>query len=296
MTDDTTPLRARRYDTAEWTLTSQKDRTDPWSEITVFAVVEDDAGAIMRVPAFWDGGRTWKVRVSTKATGRFRLRTECSDTEDRGLHGQTATLEVGVGGDDKNVLLQRGPIELRPGGGSLQHADGTPFHWFADTWWMLTSERVAWPDDFQRLIDHRVEQGFTVAQIVVGFPPDTTPFDGRDANAGGSPWLPDYRSINPTHFQAVDRRLKAMIDRGLVPCILGGWGYHALFMGTDRFIAHWRYLVARYAAWPVIWCLAGEGAMPYYLSADPAGDTERLRAIWPEIARESARSIPTGGH
>ena len=28
---------------------------------------------------------------------------------------------------------------------------------------------------------------------------------------------------------------------------------------------HWRYLIARYAAWPVVWCGAGEGNLPCYL-------------------------------
>lgn len=146
------------------------------------------------------------------------------------------------------------------------------------------SERIAFPDDFARLTARRREQGFTVAQVVIGFPPDTTPFDGRDANSGGSPWRADYSSMNPEYFQACDRRLEHMIAAGLVPCILGGWGSHLSFMGKERMIAHWRYLVARYAAWPAIWCLAREGAMPYYLSTDKDGDSQVQRDAWPEVA------------
>jgi hypothetical protein len=29
---------------------------------------------------------------------------------------------------------------------------------------------------------------------------------------------------------------------------------------------HWRNPVARYGAYPIVWCVAGEGVMPYYLS------------------------------
>jgi Protein of unknown function (DUF4038) len=115
---------------------------------------------------------------------------------------------------------------------------------------MLMSERVSWPDGFHHLVATRAAQGFTVAQVVVGFPPDTTPFDGRDANAGGSPWDPGYIRINPAYFQAADRRLALMIEHGIVPCIVGGWGYHLGFMGEENMTLHWRYLVAPAAGDP----------------------------------------------
>jgi len=37
-------------------------------------------------------------------------------------------------------------------------------------------------------------------------------------------------------------------------------------MGMAKMKQHWRYLVARYAAMPVVWGLAGEATMPFYLS------------------------------
>jgi hypothetical protein len=286
-------LSANVHRTVEWTLTSTVERHDPWGEITLFAVLTAEDGAELRVPAFWDGGQIWRVRLSGSQPGKWQVRSECSDTADAGLHGHEAVLEIGPAtADEANPLYRHGPVRIANPGKHFEHLDGTPFHWLADTWWMLMSERVAWPDGFKRLTDRRKEQGFTVMQTVVGFQPDTTPFDGRDANAGGSPWLPGYASINPGYFQAADRRLAHLVDAGIVPCILGGWGYHLLFMGKERMIAHWRYLVARYAAWPVIWCLAGEAAMPYYLSVDKAGDADKLRHAWPDIARAVRSSDP----
>jgi hypothetical protein len=35
--------------------------------------------------------------------------------------------------------------------------------------------------------------------------------------------------------------------------------------GLDMVKRHWRNLVARYAAYPVVWCAAGEATMTYYL-------------------------------
>lgn len=294
MADDiVAELSTSAYHCAEWELQAAIPRRNPWGEITVTAIMAGTDQAVQRVPAFWDGGDTWRVRLAAAEPGTWRIRTECSDANDRGLHGRQAILKVGPPDSaSANPLRSHGPIQIAPNGRHFEHADGTPFHWFADTWWMQMSERVAWPEDFGRLIGRRVEQGFTVVQTVVGFAPDTTPFDGRDANAGGSPWSPGYEVINPAYFQACDRRLAQIIDAGIAPCILGSWGYHLLFMGKERMVEHWRYLVARYAAWPVFWCLAGEGAMPYYLSRDKEGDSARLAAAWPEVAQAVRESDP----
>ncbi|MGN6101026.1 MAG: apiosidase-like domain-containing protein [Devosia sp.] len=294
MTDQPeTVLETKVHQAVEWHLASARDYADPWSEVEVMAIVTGDDGTSLSVPAFWGGGAKWTLRIAVPRAGRWSIRTECSEPGDSGLHGRLAVLNAeAVPDGEANALRRHGPVAMRADGQAFCHADGTPFYWLGDTWWMQSSERVAWPEDFGRLVDHRIRQGFTVAQIVLGFPPDTTPFDGRDANAGGSPWREGYASINPAFFDAVDRRLSTMIEAGLVPCILGSWGYHAMFMGAERMRAHWRYLVARYAAWPVIWCLAGEGAMPYYLSKDPAGETAALRALWPTIARQLRASDP----
>lgn len=267
-----------------WTLTGATRRADPWHEITLTATLTGPDGKSLRVPAFWDGGETWRFRLSAPRPGTYRLATECSDSADSGLHGKEATLEVApLPSGESNPLNAHGAVEVA--GRQLRHADGTPFHWLADTWWMLMSERVSWPDGFGKLVAHRRRQGFNTAQVVIGFQPDTTPFDGRDANAGGSPWHKDYASINPGFFQHADRRIEHMVDAGMLPVILGGWGYHMLFMGKERMISHWRYLVSRYGAWPVLWCLAGEGAMPYYLSKDPAAETQQLREAFPALAK-----------
>ena len=53
---------------------------------------------------------------------------------------------------------------------------------------------------------------------------------------------------------------------GITPCIVGAWGYFMPWMGVEKVKAHWRYLIARYGAWPVVWCAAGEANLPWYLA------------------------------
>jgi hypothetical protein len=149
---------------------------------------------------------------------------------------------------------------------------------------MMLSERVGFPDDFRTLTLDRAKKGFNVVQIVVGFQPDTVPFDGRDENAGGPPWEPGYERINPCYFAVAEERLGYLVRNGIVPCILGSWGYHVGFMGKERMKEHWRYLVARFGGFPVVWCIAGEATMPYYLSKDRAGDEASQLEEWSEIA------------
>ena len=94
--------------------------------------------------------------------------------------------------------------------------------------------RLAWPDDFQKLAADRKEKGFTVIQIVAGLYPDMHPFDPRGANEAGYPWETNYTSIRPEYFDAADQRLRYLIDEGFTPCIVGAWGYFIPWMGVDK--------------------------------------------------------------
>jgi hypothetical protein len=122
--------------------------------------------------------------------------------------------------------------------------------------------RLKWPEDFQSLAADRKAKGFNVIQIVAGLYPDMPAFDERGANEAGFPWEQAYRRIRPEYFDAADRRIFYLVEQGLVPCVVGAWGYHLPWLGEDKMKQHWRYLVARWGALPVVWCAAGEGTMP----------------------------------
>jgi len=167
----------------------------------------------------------------------------------------------------------------------FEHADGTPFLWLGDTWWMGLCKRLAWPKDFKRLAADRRAKGFNVVQIIAGLYPDMPAFDPRGVNEAGFPWTRDYARINPAYFDAADQRIAHLVDSGLVPCVVGAWGYHLPWLGVERMKKHWRYLVARWGAYPVVWCAAGEGTMPYYLSKKKSKEAAFQKRGWTEIAR-----------
>jgi hypothetical protein len=268
----------------EWSWKSGKQYPDPFNQLEVDALVTTPSGAQERVPAFWAGESTWCLRYAPIEPGRYTVRSICSDTNNRDLHGQSLTLDVQPY-PGTNPHYKHGPLKIAPDKHHFQHADGTPFFWLGDTWWMGLCKRLGWPDGFETLTADRVHKGFTVVQIVAGLYPDMEPFDERGANDAGYPWARDFAGINPAYFDMADVRIRYLADHGLAACIVGFWGYFIPRMGMDKVKKHWRYLVARWSAFPVVWCLAGEGTMPYYLSKTRQADAEVQKHGLTELAR-----------
>ena len=189
------PLEANRV--AEVPLVSGKAYANPFTEAQLEAVVTQPDGAQLRVPGFWAGETNWRFRYASGKVGTHTWRTECSDTNNSGLHGVTGSIPVAAS-TSTNALFLHGPI------------------------------RVA----------------------------------------------SDQR-----HFEHADRRLNHLVDSGLVPAIVGAWGRGDCnsmeAFGAVNLKRHWRHLIARYGAYPVIWILAGE----------IADETKWGQGPWAEFAK-----------
>ncbi|MDR3689189.1 MAG: DUF4038 domain-containing protein [Fimbriimonas sp.] len=257
---------------------------DPFSSISLDVEFVDPHGLTHIVPGFWAGGDVWKVRYSSAVPGIHRYRTYCSDALDRGLTGIAGDLEVRPY-CGSNPLFVHGPVKVDADRRHLTYADGTPFFWLADTWWMGLAKRLEWPGEFKALTKDRVEKGFNVVQIVAGLYPDMFAFDPRGANEAGYPWKAEYAEINPAYFDHMDERIRYLVDQGITPCIVGAWGYFLPWMGEDKMKRHWRYLIARYGAMPVVWCAAGEANLPWYLSSGFPYDDREVVHGWTDILR-----------
>lgn len=275
----------------EVALHAAKSPADPFNDVTVDVLVQSPVGGRQVVPAFWDGGDVWKFRYSAPAVGTYRFRTACSDATDSGLDGIEGEIHV-TRYRGANPLFRHGPVEVGRDRRHLVYADGTPFFWLGDTWWMGLAERLHWPEEFHALAADRVHKGFTVVQIVAGLYPDMFPFDPRGANEAGYPWEAEYRTINPAYFDRADERLRCLVDNGLSPCIVGAWGYFMPWMGLDRMKRHWRYLIARYGALPVVWCAAGEANLPWYLAKGFPYDDREVVHDWTAILKYIRETDP----
>jgi len=275
----------------EIALTAERSYPDIFNEIEVDVVFTDQQGTSWRVPAFWAGDNVFRVRFAAPEPGVYRWRSECTKQADPGLHGRTGILTA-LPYHGACALYRQGRVRVAASRRTFEHADGTPFLWLADTWWMGLTTRLDWPDGFRRLVEDRVRKGFNTIQIVAGPLPDfcatVATWDPQQANEAGWPWEQDFTRINPAFYDLADLRMAFMVEQGLMPCVVSMWGYYLPFMGIERCKRHWRNLVARYGAYPVTWCLAGECTMPTYArNGKPEGDRDReaQQTGWSEVAR-----------
>ncbi|HEY0828220.1 MAG TPA: DUF4038 domain-containing protein [Bacilli bacterium] len=247
----------------EWTFISSKSYPDPFNDVELGVAVTEPDGKKRFVHGFWAGGQTWKVRYASPLTGTCHYKSVCSDPMNADLHDRTGSVEV-VAYQGDNPLYLHGPLRKSEDGRYVEHSDGKPFFWLADTWWMGLSHRMKWPEDIHYLAQDRMKKGFNVIQLVAGLNPDMSPFDDRGANEAGFPWNREYTQINPAYFDMADRRIEYLVESGLMPCIVGCWGFYLEVAGKEAMMKHWNYLSARYGAYPIFWCLAGEAVMPFY--------------------------------
>jgi len=280
-------LKVGQNQIVEWQYESEKVYENPFREISLHAMIEHtETGESITIPAFWDGGSTWKFRFSSTDLGAYTFITACSDTENKALHGQSGNINVEEYTGTNPVYLH-GPVQVSKKGKYLNHKDGTPFFWLADSWWHGMTSRFAFPSDFEILLKDRKEKGFSVIQFAIAFPCDIEPFDIRGRNANGDPWDTSFQSINPSYFQLTDLRVERILESGLVPNIVGLWGYYMKWMGVDNVKKHWEYLVARYGAYPVTYTLSGETTLAYYTDLDDNWEfyKKEFRQQWSEVAQ-----------
>ena len=266
---------------------------DPFNDLEVDVLVDEPGGVKHRVPCFWSGANQWKLRFSPRVPGEHRFRVEVTKGEDDLLSSYSGTIiarEI-TAYDGDNLLLRRGALHLSENRRYLQHADGTPFLWLADTWWHGMSSRLHWPEEFRWLAADRKAKGFSVIMFVAGPSPDVGAFDPRDTNEGGYSWEQHYERINPAYFDVVDLRVQELVRMELVSNIVGFWGYHVNWLGLEKTKQHWRYLIARYGAYPVVWTLGGEADMPWYLTWYEADDMEQSRQKQKKILNDTALYI-----
>lgn len=275
---------AQQWKVFETSVETARPYANPFTDLEV-SVVFRRGDQHWRVPAFWAGGGRWTVRFAAPLAGDYTYRFECTDPSNPDLNGSERTLSVGAY-TGANPLIRHGFLKASANGRHFEHADGTPFFWLGDTWWKGLAKRLTW-EGFQELTADRKAKGFSVVQIVCGPYPDEGWFDPRLANEGGMPYATrEYALVNPAYFEAADRRLQHLVESGIVPAIVGAWGRSDCnsmqAIGADALKRHWRYLVARYSAYPVFWILAGEIDTATKWGEGPWAEVARyLRAIDP---------------
>ena len=232
---------------AEIALVSEKTYHNPFQEIELDAMVTQPDGSQLRGAGILVRQQSVVFPLRLPNAGADHVADGCSDTGNPKLHGVAGKIQV-VADTGDNPLYRHGPIRVAKDRRHFEHADGTPFFWLGDTWWKGLCKRLTW-EGFQELAADRRAKGFTVVQIVCGVYPDEGPFQPRWENEGGKPYQTrDFSVVNPAYFQYADRRIKHLVDAGIVPAIVGGWGRADCdgmrMAGVAGIKRHWRNLIA----------------------------------------------------
>ncbi|MBL9128131.1 MAG: DUF4038 domain-containing protein [Verrucomicrobiales bacterium] len=259
---------AEQWAVFETSFVSERRYDNPFVDVRVDVVFRQGERE-WKVPAFWSGEDRWTVRFAPQVRGHHTFQVRCSDAGNASLNGAPRPLRVAAYGA-ANPLLKHGFVAVAADARHFEHADGTAFLWLGDTWWKNLCKRLSW-EDFRELTADRKAKGFNVVQIVCGPYPDENMMEARWENEGGKPYTKiDFSVVNPRYFEFADRRIRHLVDSGMVPVIFGGWGRPQgggrstlQQVGLEGFQRHWRNLIARYGAYPVIWAVGGEAKDEY---------------------------------
>jgi len=271
----------------QWEYSSTLCYKDPFNTVTLDVHITSPKQELLQIPTFWMGAQKWAVRFIPKEAGTYHITTVCSDKNNPSLHNIKAILTV-----RESQTKPYPSLHLSENKKYLVDAHHIPFFWLSDTWWMALSKRLDYPKAFKRLTAYRKAQGFNTIQLVAGLFPDMHSFDTRGENEAGFPWEENYTRINPAYFDEADKRILHLVESGFILSILGAWGYYLQELGVDKMKQHWRYIIARWGVYPVMWCIAGEASMPYYLSTTRKKDTKLLKKGWTEIGHYIKRLDP----
>lgn len=165
----------------EITLQAQGAYGNPYLEVDVWVDLRGP-GFRKRVYGFWDGGKTFRVRVLATEPGRWSW-TSGSNVADPGLNGRNGSFVAVPWSEAEKAenLCRRGFVRPTANGHAFQLSDGTPFLLLGDTWWAAATFRYAWAEDdrlhplgpqatFQDLVRYRKAQGFNSVALIAAFP------------------------------------------------------------------------------------------------------------------------------
>lgn len=252
-------------------LTSSITYTNSDTDVSINGTFAATDGATITLPGFWDGGNTWKVRFAPTKIGLWSYTITCSDTTNTGLYNITGTIECNAYSGDLDIY-KHGFIKPSSNERYFVYDDGTPFFWLSDTHWQMpdyesitTCNLDNCGNQFAHVVNDRVAKGFTVYQTY----PDSAENDGGGNVRQFSWWSEKYSHLDPAAFRdKFDEMMNYMADHGLVISL--GMGVHTLStqMGATSLDQFTKYMVARYASYPVVWFTGQECDVGPQSSAD----------------------------
>jgi hypothetical protein len=234
---------ANVWEKQELTFAAAHSYQNPYTEVTVWV---DLSGPNLkkRVYGFWDGERTFRVRVLANEPGNWTWQSGSSPV-DEGLAGKSGSFTAVAWSEEakqKNPL-RRGFLRATSNHHALEQTDGTPFFILGDTWWSTGTNQFLWRDDnaerplgpdagFKDYVRYRKGQGFNVIGMIAAFPNWAT--DGRPATIIMDD--PDKTVVRSAWPAFGTNSARSMDNEGGRPFLYPGKvpGYEDVYADVDR--------------------------------------------------------------
>ena len=273
-----------QWSTHEMTLYSENSFKNGYTDVEVWMQFVNDRGDSLVRPAFWDGGKVWKVRFAPPDSGRVWSWTSYASVSDEGLSGKQGTLRS-VTRKSSNQLLRRGLLRMSPGKRNVVHADGTPFLIVGDTPWSIPYRATT--QQVHVYADDRKSKGFNTA-LLITLQPDKNAQgpEARNTVLGFDRAFEDLdqgfiNKLKPDYFRVLDSIVQILIDHEIVPVyapFAHGYGWKGETpvgprVTPEEYVRYCKYLLARYGSRPALWLLSLDTKPVNVPGVKPAGET-----------------------
>jgi hypothetical protein len=167
----------------EITFAAAREYANPYTDVECWVDLEGPDFK-RRVYGFWDGGRTFKVRIVATHPGEWSWRAGANRADDPGLAGAGKFRAVPWSAEElEGNPNRRGFIRASGNGHALRYADGTPFFLTGDTWLAASTWRLPFKGtraaasyvpaegiSFEEAVAWRKRQGFNSVSFIAAFP------------------------------------------------------------------------------------------------------------------------------
>jgi len=263
---------APKWQPIELSFKSAVAYTNPLKDAEMRVIFVSPLGETNRVYGFWDGDRTWRVRFSPDFAGQWTYFTMCSDTANRGLHGQSGNFLCSAPQGDGNFDVH-GPLQVARAQDHFEHADHTPFLWLGDAAWDAGIRATV--ADWVEYLQTRRRQEFNVIQFKLT-PVSTSDSQQLFANSFDS-------GVNLKLARELDAKIELANRLGLLCAIAPIWEMGDVDNGrlpAEEVIRRVRYALARWDSADVAWIMAFEPA---------STDADCMR--WKEISQAAFQPV-----
>ncbi len=266
----TEPVEVEQWMTYEITLTAEAVYENSYVAVEVWGQFVNEDGASLNRPAYWNGGKTWKIRFTPPDSGKtWSWKSYSSNPKDGGLNDKTGLIKS-ITNSGSDTFLKKGLLKMSPGYRNVMHHSGEPFLVIGDTPWAIpfraTTEQV------EIYAKDRQLKGFNTA-LMMTVQPDMNAEgpNKRNTEQGFKRAFDDLsdghiNEINVDYFKYYDKIVNILLRHEIVPVfqpIFHGYGWKGLdvlgrTVHPQEYVRYCKYLLARYGSNPAFWLLGGD--------------------------------------